>query len=372
MGIARLTWAQVRARRMTRLGLVTGFPGLTEVAVALAGVHAQVMSSAEVALGLRVPGLTRTAIRASSALVRSYGPRGTVHLFAARDLGRWTAVLSSVSALPPSCGLTAAQGDLLIEAIASALAGGAELTLAELDAEVVARAGSWAGELCMPAFGGMWPRWRHVLPLASMRGVLCFGAGQGRRVTYRHPVSEPAGLAPAEVVPWAVRAYLNAYGPSTPARFANWLAIDQRRAEAMFGTEELAQVDVEGICAWDVAGPAGDTAVGAAAGVRLLPYFDSYSYRVGVQSPELLYPGAAMARAFRGAYQNLIVDGLVAGVWQQQRSGSSGLAITVEAVVRLSRGQREQVAEQASLVAAVQERTVSSVTFGTVKSGAHA
>jgi hypothetical protein len=357
---------------MGRLGLTSGFARLSDVAVALAGVHAQVMTSAEVAIGLRVPGVTRADVRASDALVRTYGPRGTVHLFAAADLGRWTSFLSLVSEVPATSGLTREQGDLLVDAIDAALACDADLVMDELDAAVVARVGDWAGELCMPAFGGMWPRWRHVLPLASMRGILCFGASRGRLVTYRRPLlTAMPDVTPAEVVPWAVRAYLHAYGPSTPARFANWLAIDQARAEPMFAAADLEPVDVEGTAAWVAAGSAADAAADAVPGVRLLPYFDSYSYRVGVLCPERMYPGAAGPRALRGAYQNLVVDGLVAGVWQQRRTGRK-IAVTVEPTVRLSARQRELVAEQASLLAAIQEGTLSSVVFGTVSSGAHA
>lgn len=348
---------------------------MADAAVALAGVHAQVMPSAEVAIGLRVPGVTRSDLRSCDALVRTYGPRGTVHLFAAADLGRWTALLSSVAEVPPASGLTPDEAGLLVGAIESALAGGAELIMDELDAAVVARAGEWAGELCMPAFGGMWPRWRHVLPLASMRGVLCYGASRGRRVTYRSlgPAS-CAAPSSSDVVPWAVRAYLHAYGPSTPARFANWLGTDSARAEAMFAVAGLEPVEVEGTAAWDVPGdlPGGGLGtVDAVTGVRLLPYFDSYSYRVGVLCPERMYPGPVAARAFRGPYQNLVVDGLVAGVWQQRRTGRN-IAVTVEPVVRLSPRQRELVAEQAARVASIQEGTLSSVSFGTVRSGAHA
>jgi hypothetical protein len=107
------------------------------------------------------------------------------------------------------------------------------------------------------------------------------------------------------------------------------------------------------------------------AGVRLLPYFDSYSYRVGVLCPERMYPGSAAARALRGPYQNLVVDGLVAGIWQQRRTGRK-IAVTVEAWARLGARQRELVAEQAALLASIQEGTLASVSFGTVTSGAHA
>jgi hypothetical protein len=104
--------------------------------------------------------------------------------------------------------------------------------------------------------------------------------------------------------------------------------------------------------------------------VRLLPYFDGYSYRVGVQSPELLYPGPAAARAYPWAFQNLLVDGVVAGVWQQRRSGRR-IDITVEPVVPLTAAQRADVGEQAERVAAFSEGTAR-LEFGAVTSGPHA
>lgn len=70
---------------------------LAEVAAAMVGVHAQVQSAAEVSLALRVEGATRADVRAAlwdeRSLVRTYGPRGTVHLLPAADLPRWTAAL---------------------------------------------------------------------------------------------------------------------------------------------------------------------------------------------------------------------------------------------------------------------------------------
>ncbi len=63
----------------------------------MAGVHAQVMSAAELSLGLRVQGTTREDVAAAlweeRSLVKTFGPRGTVHLLRADDLGggwrRW-------------------------------------------------------------------------------------------------------------------------------------------------------------------------------------------------------------------------------------------------------------------------------------------
>ena len=78
----------------------------------------------------------------------------------------------------PGVRLDPAQTDEVIAAIDAALAD-AELTLDELDAEVVRRAGAWAGERVMPAFQELWPRWRQAIRPAAARGALCFGPNRG-------------------------------------------------------------------------------------------------------------------------------------------------------------------------------------------------
>src|SRR2546423_1225166 len=63
----------------------------------MCGIHAQVMPSAELSLGLRVRGLTARslgdALWKTRELVKTYGPRGTVHLLPAKELGFWLAAL---------------------------------------------------------------------------------------------------------------------------------------------------------------------------------------------------------------------------------------------------------------------------------------
>jgi len=89
-------------------------------------------------------------------------------------------------------------------------------------------------------------------------------------------------------------------------------------------------VELAGSAAWVCAG---DAVAPAAVpdGVRLLPYFDAYVVRG--QPRELLYPGHAAARALAGGqagnYPVLLIDGTVAGVWHQRRSGRK-IAVTVE------------------------------------------
>lgn len=380
MAVRRVTWGEVRAWRLARHGLTSPFTeSIAGVVAALAGVHAQVATAAEVAIGLRLPpGATRRDIRAAvwpaagASLVRTFGPRGTVHLLPVADLGMWRTVLSSYSAPPakPDALLSPEQIVSVLAAIGATLADAPAdgFTVDELGAGVVERAGPWAGDPVMPAFQGMWPRWRMVHHLAGMRGLLCFGPGRGRKVTYvRPPSCEPADRAAAAT--WSVHAYLGAYGPSTPDRFANWLSMPVPLATEMFGAADLERVEVDGMPAWT---RAGDVFEGAPArGIRLLPYFDSYAYRVGIPAPELLYPGPAASRIYPWAFQNLLVDGVVAGLWQQRRSGAR-MAFTVEPLTELSAAQRDEVAEQATRVAGICEAGAASVAFGTVTSGPHA
>ncbi|AWS42105.1 winged helix DNA-binding domain-containing protein [Streptosporangium sp. 'caverna'] len=378
-----LSWAEVRARRLERHALATPSENSrpADIVGAMAGTHAQVMSAAELAVGLRLAGATRTDVREAlwteHSLVKTFGPRGTVHLFPTRDLPLWVAALS---ALPPSQNgfsddvrMTPGQVEAVLAAIADTLRDD-ELTIDELGDAVVHRTGPWAGDLVMPAFQGMWPRWRQVMHLAGMRGALCFGPNRGRKVTYTSPGRWLPGSEPADAsaaLSHVVRSYLHAYGPATPQRFAHWLGAPVRWASDLFSSlaGELQRVEVEGASAWVAAG---DTEVPPAPprGVRLLPYFDGYAYRVGNQPPELLYPGRAAERVLPGNFQVLLVDGVVAGLWHQRRSGRR-IDITVEPLVQLTASQRDELDHQGERVGEILEASPR-LTIGTVTVGGHA
>jgi hypothetical protein len=106
-----------------------------------------------------------------------------VHILPGRELPVWVAALSAVPAapspFPDGVRMTEGQTEEVVEAIGAAL-NGAELTVDELGDAVVEATGPWAGDLVMPAFQTMWPRWRQVMHLAGTRGVLCFGPNRGR------------------------------------------------------------------------------------------------------------------------------------------------------------------------------------------------
>ncbi|MFD3614157.1 winged helix DNA-binding domain-containing protein [Streptomyces sp. NPDC058676] len=380
----RITWDQASARRLERQFLAApaerGTPAADIVGTMLAA-HAQVLSAAEVSVGVRGTGTTRTDVRAAlredRSLVKTHGPRGTVHLLTLRDLPMWSAALPAVpsgaSPFAPDVRVTEEQAGQIVAAIGDAL-DGVCLTVDELTAEIVARTGSWAGDPVMPAFQDLWPRWRQALHRAGQSGALCFGPNRGRKVTYtRPPHFDP--LPPRDAVRELVRRYLRAYGPATPAYFAKWLAAPGGWAGGLFRelaqAGEIEEVAFEGASAWVAAG---DTAFpdGPVRGVRLLPYFDAYG--IAAQPRELLFPGAAYRRALAGGqagnYPVLLVDGVVAGVWHQRRQGRR-TTVTVEPLGRLTARQERELGEQAERVGGVLESRAELV-VGEVTVGAHA
>ncbi|MEV0096873.1 winged helix DNA-binding domain-containing protein [Streptomyces sp. NPDC050738] len=382
-----VSWSGANARRIERQGLATPVAlspsAVPELAGVMLGAHAQVLSAAELSLGLRTEGGTRVDVRRAlweeRSLVKTFGPRGTVHLLAAVDVPMWT---GAFSAMPARVGqqakeirLTAAQTDAVVAAAGEALSG-AELTADELTEAIVARTGAWAGDLVVPAFQGMWPRWRQALHTAAHRGVLSFGPNRGQKVTYTNP-----GVVPMEqdaALSELVRRYLYAYGPATPQHFAKWLAVNNGWTTALFGElaagGEIEQVEFEEVgAAWVAAGDTDFPAPGAQAeGVRLLPYFDAFG--IASQARELLFPGRAFERALAGGqagnFPLLLMDGVVAGVWHQRRSGKR-IAVTVEPLEKLSGGQLKELERQAERIGEVGEG-VAELTVGTVTVGAHA
>ncbi|TYB60307.1 winged helix DNA-binding domain-containing protein [Nonomuraea sp. PA05] len=339
----------------------------------MCGAHAQVMAAAELSVGLRLDGVTRVHVREAlwkeRGLVKTHGPRGTVHLLPARDLPRWVSALSTlpVRPAPASMRMTDEQTDQVVAAVREAVKG-AELTMDELSEAVVAATGPWAGDLVMPAFQGYWPRWRQAMHLAAHRGAFVFGPGRGRKVTYTAaPDTLPATDGPA----WLVRNYLWAYGPATPAEFAQWAGGTTGWANAAFREVELEEVRLEGRPCWLLAGDTGMPAE-PPRGVRLLPYFDAYV--VAGRPRELLYAGAAAQRALAGGqagnYPVLLVDGEVAGVWHQRRSGSR-IDVTVEPLCDLTTARLDELQQQVRRVGEVLEGRPS-LTIGPVTVGPHA
>ena len=324
------TWAAVLSRRLDRHFLTepatSAADVAADVAAAVCGVHAQIITAAELSIGQRLAGAGRDDVRAAlwetRELVKTFGPRGTVHLLPTEDLPRWTGALAAVPrplpSFDPSVRLAPAQLDEVVAGIGAVLAD-AELTIDELDAALADEVGGWAVERCMPAFQELWPRWRQAVDTAANRGVLCFGPVRDRKVTYTSPQRWSPGFAPAPgpaAVTWLARSYLRSYGPARPEHLAQWLGVAKPWAVTLFETlTSDGEIEPVGQAGWVVAG---DTAFPPEAprGLRLLPYFDAYVVGSRSAGPGLprrgggpgagpaagrQLPGAAARRGGRGS-----------------------------------------------------------------------
>src|SRR5579859_4980023 len=380
MAMRAWTWRAVGARRLARHALLAPAPAarLVEVAGAVCGVHAQVMPAAEVSLGMRVAGVTRQDIRAAlwetRRLVKTYGLRGTLHLFPAAELPLWMAALRAGPGPDPrrlaARGLDRAQLAQLVAAIGDAL-DGQRLTLAQLGAAVVQRAGAWAGEEIIPAWSGQWPRWRLALGDAALAGRLCFGPNVGSAVTFVRP-DQWAGpwqdLDPDTALAEVLRRYLHAYGPATARDFAQWLNIPPALARSVMATltADLVEVDVEGHRAFLLAADAAEGEIAEAESVRLLPHFDCYL--IGCHPRAQLVPAAWAARVLphgqAGPVPVLLVDGTVAGVWTRQAQGRR-VDLRVESFTPLRARQQDLLAAEATRVGAILEAPIT-LTVGPV------
>ncbi|WP_447008292.1 winged helix DNA-binding domain-containing protein [Saccharothrix isguenensis] len=360
---------RVIGRRLRRHSLLEPLDDPVAVVRAMCGAHAQVMSAAEWSIGLRT-NLTRQQVRdavwVDRTLVKTRGPRGTVHVLPTADLPMWTGALAG---LPQrSVLLTREQTAEVVAAVADALRD-AELTGDELTEAVVERTGPWAGERVMEAFGGTpWPRWVEAMGAASNLGAMCFAPNKGRKAAYTSPQRWLPGFTPAEDgAVQLVRSYLRSYGPATRTHVAKWLAAPKRWVNELFERADLEQVDGGWVVRGDVSFP--DQPPG---GVRLLPYFDAYV--VGSHPREVLFPGRAFERALSagqaGNFPVLLVDGVVAGVWHQERSGRR-IVVTVEPFGTLSRARLAELDRQVERIGEFLEGRPE-LTIGTVTVGGHA
>src|SRR5258706_13693369 len=95
-----LTWPRAAAWRIRRHPRERRAPAGSWLTVAsrLCGLHAQVMSSAELTVWARVEGLDRKAVQRAlwqdRTLVKTWAMRGTLHLLPSNELPFWHAGLS--------------------------------------------------------------------------------------------------------------------------------------------------------------------------------------------------------------------------------------------------------------------------------------
>ena len=331
------------------------------VAARICGLHAQVMSSAELTLWARVDGLERDAVQEAlweeRTLVKLWAMRGTLHLLPASELGMWLAGLGSYRHyLKPAWlrnfEMTREELDQLVDAIGSAL-DGRLMTRPELGAEVGRLTGSATlGEQLQHS-------WGSYLKPASFRGLLCFGPGEGQRVRFTRPDSwVPGGVEAADpqgALREITRRYLGAYAPATREDLARWWAVSPAEARRMLEAlgDEGVEVDVEGDVCWMLADHAAEAARTKPRNVaRLLPGFDQWVIGASRSAPAQLDP-RHKARVYRPQgwiSPVLLVNGRMEGVWRHER-GRHTVVVEIEPFGKTPKWVRSEVAREARRLA---------------------
>ena len=262
--------------------------------------------------------------------------RGTLHLFAAADVPLVAAALGGKDnwrrpAWLRWFGLTERKMDALIDAIGEVLDDGRPRTRAELAEEIGARLGPKAGELLLGS-------WGSALKVASDRHYLVQSAEDDAGVRFVRASRWINGWRDHDreeaLAKLAVR-YLAAYGPATLRELLRWWGV--ARVAVMKPIidrlgDALTEVDVDGTRAYvrteDVS--AIEATRPKRGSVRLVGGFDPFIVGAGLR--EQLIPAKHLKRVSRTAgwiSPVVLVDGVVAGVWDASRTGGR-LAITIE------------------------------------------
>lgn len=225
-----LKWQQVHSWRLSQHGLSPRLNSrdVVEVARRTAGLQAQVMSAAELALCTRVEGLSaqdiKSALWQERTLVKTWAMRGTLHVLAASDLPLYVAARNfhasrSWSAYFAYYGITPAQQEAFLSAVPQVL-GKEPMTREQFAIALAEQTGiAHLRDFILSS------SWGTPLKPSAFQGDLCFGPNRGQSVTFVNPrawFDAWQAIEPDLALQEIARRYLQAYGPATAEDFARW------------------------------------------------------------------------------------------------------------------------------------------------------
>jgi Winged helix DNA-binding domain len=289
-------------------GLAGPAAGSVAEAVRRAGA---LQAQAPVAMRLGVRARTRGLVAADvdaaigrREVVVTWAYRGTLHLLPAEDV-RWVVALLGERFARGTARRRRQVGwdDAVLararDAVEAALRGG-PLTRAEVVERVRAAGVPVPGDAQAPA---------HLLGWCAMTGLLCRGpyadSDEPTYVLLEDWLPPDPGPRGDDALAELARRHLRAYAPATPEDLAHWSGLPLTQARR---AQELADAE-----------PAGQP-VDEAPQVRLLPAFDGYL--LGHKDRSAILPPAHARRIQAGGgiiHPTVLVDGVVAGRWDQRR-----------------------------------------------------
>jgi uncharacterized protein YcaQ len=342
---------QARYRRVAGSGLIAPFNDAEAAAGVLAGVQAQIVPAAGIALWNRVAGWTAADLDhwlyRDRRLVKLWGQRGTLHLYPSAD---WPLLYAAQSEQPTYWerkylrnGGDPAAHQHLVDRVVGLLAG--HETLGRSDLRRFGDLGLDAAHLS---------GWGGLFAVLVRRGLACHAepnAGEARMahrerwlpsLAWNPPDSETANIELA-------RRYLRTYGPATVQDLAYWRGSTVAEARRWLAAlePELREVVVAGMPMWTIVDqldrlnqPAPERDGWP---VRLLGRFDPLL--LGLRDKTWLLDARDYAQVWRPAGHieaTLLVGGRIAGVWRYDRQGKR-LRIQVRPFKRLPAFVRRQV-----------------------------
>jgi hypothetical protein len=317
----------------------------------LAGVQAQVLSAAGLALRARTEGLTQEHVDharlVDRSIVLTWAMRGTLHLIAAEDYG-WLQPLVIEGGIANAHrrlkeeGVPADQPSKAVRLIARMLEREGPMIRSEIGERLRRQGVRTEGQAIA-----------HLVWLAAAQGVICYGPDRGGDQCFAlvrdwlgapKPIEREAALAEL-----AVR-YLTAHAPATPADLAFWSGLrltDAKRAWTAI-QDRIVAVETGRGTIWSLRSREAPAPPGLA---RLLPAFDEYL--LGWRERDIVASPEQWSRVNRGGgwlHPVVLHDGRLVAMWRMER-GSKTLTIEIQPFDPLPPAVRRGVATEAEGIA---------------------
>jgi hypothetical protein len=328
-----MRWESVLAWRVARQHLAERSTDALGVISDICGLHAQVMSSAQLTLWARVedPPDVETLLWDQQKLVKTWAMRGTLHLLRTDELPLYVGAQGGLKpryeqpAWRRHFEVTEEDVQTILTEVPAALKDG-PLTREELTQRVHAGLSRGYGDLLKPV---------------AFRGDLIFGPSQGQNVRFALP--EPfERMDVDEATRELARRFLTRYGPATREAFAKWFGAPSPAPPGRW-IKALGDEVTETEFGWMLGADLQACEAAEASGVvRLLPAFDQYVVaaprdETATTKPERIYrPGGWFSPV-------LLVDGVMAGVWARE-----GDEVTIEPFGRIGKEVRAAAEAEAA------------------------
>ncbi len=372
----KVSAAQARWFRIRRSGLIEPFATPSAIARQLIGVQAQMPAAADIAFfnrGIDVSPATLKHERLEArTVVRMWGQRNTVHIYAAEDWPLLHTVLRDRESVMERRLQKVGLWDSfqrLVSQLEKRVSAGEPLTYKDARScedfeKLVAHRNKWTDIEATPRGAGWVLSYAAFLRLV-LAGVVCHGPDQGAESTFVHRESWLPDLQwslPDEDKAFAELAcrYLATYGPSPPRDLASWFGTTVTNAKRWVEAagERIIDVEVDGKAALMRVDDAEDLAATAPAPakwpIRLLHRFDPYVLgAIGSKDKNWLIDPSHYKKVWRpGAHVEavVLVGGRIAGTWRYDKK-TKGLAIGIKPFEPFSRTVARAVEKQAKRVA---------------------